>query len=71
MSITVIKEGNILRILSSSEPIPENTPLELQVKSPDAWDLAQLESVFNEDDEDWGDSLDSLRLPPFKFQPQK
>jgi hypothetical protein len=71
MSITVIKEGNVLRILSSSQPIPENTPLELEVKTPDAWDLAQLESVFNEDDEDWGDSLDALRLPPLNFQPQK
>ncbi len=59
MSITVIKEGNVLRILSSSEPIPENTPLELFTLSIDPWQAAQLESVFRED-EDWGHSLDHL-----------
>jgi hypothetical protein len=71
MSITVIKEGSALRILSSSGPIPENIPLELEIKTPDAWELAQLESVFNEDDENWGDSLNALRLPPFPFQQKK
>jgi hypothetical protein len=59
MSITVIKEGNVLRILSSSEPIPENTPLKLFTHGIDPWQAAQLESVFRED-EDWGHSLDHL-----------
>jgi hypothetical protein len=64
MSITVVREGNVLRILSSSAPIPENITLELEVKTSDPWDLAQLDSVFSEDEEDWGKSLDALRLPP-------
>ena len=59
MSITVIKEGDHLRIISSSEPIPENTPMELFTQSIDPWQAAQLESVFRED-EDWGHSLDHL-----------
>ncbi len=56
MSITVIKEGDHLRILSSTEPIPENTPIELVRPSLDAWQAAQLETAFRTD-EDWGDSL--------------
>ena len=71
MSITVINEGNVLRILSSSAPIPENTTLKLEVKNPDPWDLAQLESAFSEDEEDWGKSLDALRLPPLHPRIQK
>ena len=71
MSITVIKEGNVLRILSSSSPIPENTPFKLELQDPDAWDLAQMDSVFREDDEDWGNSLDALRLPPLRDPSQK
>lgn len=59
MSITVIKEGDHLRILASSAPIPENTPLELFTVGIDPWQAAQLESVFR-DEEDWGHSLDHL-----------
>ena len=62
MSITAIKEGDFLRIISSSEPIPENTPLHLDVRAIDGWQAAQLETVFR-DDEDWGNSLDHLMAP--------
>ena len=68
MSIKVIKEGNVLRILSGAEFVPENTPLELEIRALDPWQHAQLESVFAEDDEDWGDSLDKLRRAPLKFR---
>jgi hypothetical protein len=61
MSITVIKEGNVLRIISASEQIPDNTTLELFTHSIDPWQAAQLESVFRED-EDWGTSLDHLKI---------
>jgi len=59
MSITAVKEGNVLRIISSTEPIPENIPLHLQVHALDGWQAAQLETTFR-DDEDWGGSLDHL-----------
>ena len=62
MSITAIKEGDILRIISSTEPIPENIPLHLHVHTLDAWQAAQLETVFR-DEEDWGSSLDHLVSP--------
>jgi hypothetical protein len=60
MSIIAIKEGDILRIISSSEVIPENTPLHLHLRALDVWQAAQLETVFR-DGEDWGNSLDHLR----------
>lgn len=60
MSIIAIKEGDILRIISSSEVIPENTPLHLHLRALDGWQAAQLETVFR-DGEDWGNSLDHLR----------
>lgn len=68
MSIAVIKEGNILRVVESSEPIPDGTKLTLYTatelsaleKIPLAWEAAQLESAFHEDEEDWGKSLDSM-----------
>ena len=61
MSVTAIKEGNVLRILSDSGDIPEHIPLRLTVATVpvDAWQAAQLDSVFS-DDEDWGDALDSM-----------
>ena len=59
MRITAIKEGDYLRIIASSAPIPEDTPMNLFIVGIDAWDAAQLESVFR-DDEDWGHSLDYL-----------
>jgi hypothetical protein len=68
MSIEVIKEGNILRVVESSEPILDGTKLTLYTaaelnalaKGPTAWEAAQLESAFQEDEEDWGTSLDSM-----------
>jgi hypothetical protein len=66
MNITVVKEGNVLKIISSSGVIPDNTPLQMELKAPDAWDLVQLETLFKEDDEDWGHTLDALRLPSVK-----
>ena len=61
MSVTAIKEGNVLRILSDSGDIPDHVPLRLSIAAMpvDAWQAAQLDRVFS-DDEDWGDSLDSL-----------
>ncbi|MFZ4777077.1 MAG: hypothetical protein ACOYM3_17035 [Terrimicrobiaceae bacterium] len=68
MNITVIKEGEILRIIKSSEPIPDGTKLKLYTaaeinalaKRPTTWETAQLESAFQEGEEDWGTSLDSI-----------
>lgn len=68
MSIEVIKEGNILRVVESSEPILDGAKLTLYTaselsalaKHPTAWEAAQLESAFQEDEEDWGTSLDTM-----------
>lgn len=68
MSISVIKEGNVLRVVESSEPILDGAKLTLYTaselsalsKSLTAWEAAQLESTFQEDEDDWGSSLDSL-----------
>jgi len=66
MSITVIKENNVLRVLEASGPFPEGARLvlytreELDSRRPEAWEAAQLDSIFREDEEDWGDSLDAL-----------
>lgn len=62
MRISAIKEGDYLRILSASGPIPENTPITLIYAGPDPWQNAQLETIFREE-ENWGDSLDPLCLP--------
>jgi hypothetical protein len=70
MSITVIKEGNVLRVLEATAPIPDGarlvlyTPEELTASRPSAWEAAQIDSVFREDDEDWGSSLDALVRKP-------
>lgn len=68
MSIRVIKEGNLLRVVESSEPIPDGARLTLYTASeladlagqPSAWEAAQMETAFGEGDEDWGSSLDGL-----------
>lgn len=57
--ITAIKEGEHLRILSTTEEIPENVELHLAIKEDDAWTRAQLETEFRSE-EDWGESLDDL-----------
>ena len=68
MSIVVIKERTTLRILECSEDIPEGTRLVLQpvpdFGDPSALELAQLESISRDAEEDWGDLLDPLTLPP-------
>ena len=68
MNIVVVKEGSMLRIVESSDPIPEGTRLVLQPKvetpGPAALELAQLESLSREREEDWGGLLDPLTLPP-------
>ena len=70
MSITIIRDGNSLRLLSSADCIPEGTPLTLYTAEeldglsvrPTAWESAQLDSAFS-DGEDWGDTLDALVIP--------
>ena len=68
MNIVVVKEGSVLRIVESSDPIPEGTRLVLQPKleasGVEALELAQLESLGREQEEDWGQLLDPLTLPP-------
>jgi len=67
MSITVVKEGNLLRIVEAEGEIPEGTRLVLYTErersSYTPLEYVQLESVFAEDEEDWGDTLDALTLP--------
>ncbi len=57
--ITAIKEGNHLKILSSTDEIPENVELHLAFAEEDTWTRAQIETEFRSD-EDWGDALNSL-----------
>ena len=68
MNIVVVKEGSVLRIVESSDPIPEVTRLVLQPKleasGVEALELAQLESLGREQEEDCGELLDPLTLPP-------
>jgi len=69
MSITVLREGDVFGLVSATESIVEGQSLVL-VASParsesgySALEAAQLKSVFNEDDEDWGESLVPFRQP--------
>lgn len=68
MNIIVAKEGSVLRIVESSDPIPDGTRLVLQprleVSSLEALELAQLENLGREQEEDWRNLLDPLSLPP-------
>lgn len=57
--ITAIKEGDHLRILSTTEEIPDNTTLRLALAADDEWSRAELETEFRSD-EDWGNALDNL-----------
>lgn len=59
--ITAIKEGDHLRILSSSDEIPDNVPLHLALTDACQWSRAELDTEFRSD-EDWGHSLDHLIL---------
>lgn len=68
MSITAIKEGDVLKVVESSEPIPDGARLTLYTatelaaltRQPSAWEAAQVESAFSDGEEDWGSSLDCL-----------
>lgn len=53
MIISVIKEANALRGLSSFAPMTENIILGLEFENPNPYGLAQLESVFSDDEEEW------------------
>ena len=67
MTIIVVKEGPMLRIVESSDPIPEGARLALhtvETPGPAPLELAQLESLSREQEEDWGSLLDPLTLPP-------
>jgi hypothetical protein len=67
MNIAVVKEGSVLRIVESSDPVPEGARLVLQSKTEasgaDPLELAQLECLGREQEEDWGELLDPLTLP--------
>lgn len=62
MSITVIREGNLTRVVEVSEPMPEGVPMKFALIENDPVETAQIESVFAEDDEDWGDLLAPFRV---------
>lgn len=65
MSITVIKEGNSLRVLGASEQIPEGTQLTLFTEQElasveerrGAWLAAQMPSFIRGDEDEEGGSL--------------
>jgi len=59
--ITAIKEGDHLKILSTTEDIPENTPIQFSLAQENTWESAQLETEFRSE-EDWGDSLNDLAV---------
>lgn len=74
MSVTVVKEGNTLRVLQSSETIPDGQQLVLYTAEELArrsgyspLEYARLESIFAQDKEDWGDSLAPFRQPQFNL----
>ena len=73
MSITVIKEGSVLRILDGAGAIPDGTRLVLvPAKAVDGMgdplEQVQLETAFREDQEDWGNLLDPLVISPLSAQ---
>ncbi|MFN0066136.1 MAG: hypothetical protein ACKVYV_00725 [Limisphaerales bacterium] len=65
MNITVVKEGNVLRILHGAADIADGTRLVVVPRSPgtgySADEAVQLESIFAETEEDW-----STDLAPFR-----
>lgn len=72
MSIQVIKEGNLLKVIESSAPIPEGVKLTLYTaaelndlgKQPPAWEATQLESAFHDDEVQQATARTAwLRLP--------
>lgn len=70
MSITIEKRGDKLVILKADAQIPENEPVVLFTEEEivkrlgyTPLEFAQLESIFHENEEDWGASLDAITLP--------
>lgn len=70
MSVTVVKEGNALRIVEADGEFPAGQKVKLFTREELAQkagysplEYVQLESIFAEDEEDWGDSLAEFRLP--------
>jgi hypothetical protein len=71
MSVTVVREGNVLRIVDSECELPAGekvklfTAEELARRSGySSLESAQLESLGREQKEDWSELLDPLTLPP-------
>ena len=71
MSITIERRGDKVVILKADAQIPENEPIILFTEEEIAkrlgytpMEFAQLESIFRENEEDWGASLDAITLPP-------
>ena len=69
MSLTVIREGTVLRIIDSTGEVPAGRELRLYTEEELPRHLGcsplehlQLESAFAENEEDWGNSLDALTL---------
>ena len=76
MSVTVVREGNVLRIVDSECELPAGekvklfTAEELARRSGySSLESAQLESIFIENDENWGDILAPFRLPRLQIPP--
>ncbi len=74
MSVTVVREGNVLRIVDSDGELPAGEKVRLFTEEELArrsgyspLEYVQLESIFAEDNEDWGESLASFRLPPHQL----
>ena len=70
MSITIERRGDKIVVLKADAQIPENKPIILFTEEEIAkrlgytpLEFVQLERIFHEKEEDWGDSLDALTLP--------
>jgi hypothetical protein len=77
MSITVVREGNVLRIVDSDGELPAGEKVKLFTAEELArrsdyspLESAQLESIFTENDENWGDSLAAFHLPRLQIPPE-
>ena len=77
MSITVVREGNVLKIVEADGELPAGekvklfTTEELTRRSGyTPLEYLQLESIFSESGEDWGDSLAAYRLPRLQIPPK-
>lgn len=68
MSIRVVKQGDVLRIIEGAEDIADGTALVVVPKPVGTGyrqeEAAQLERIFAEEDEDWSAVLAPFRLGP-------